>query len=90
MALNIKDPETERLAAEIAQLTGDTKTGAIRVALRERKARIVLAQGGKGRGERVMEVLQQRVWPQLPAGVRGSTLTREQEDAILGYGTDGA
>ena len=30
MALNIKDPETERLAAESAALTGDSKTGVIR------------------------------------------------------------
>ena len=35
MALNIKDPETERLAAEVAALTGNTKTGAIRYALRQ-------------------------------------------------------
>jgi len=90
MALNIKDPETEQLAAEVAALTGDTKTGAVRVALRERKARIVLAQSGRDRGERIMKLLQERVWPQLPAGVRGSALTREQEDAILGYGPDGA
>lgn len=89
MALNIKDAETERLATEVAALTGDTKTGAVRVALRERKARIVLAQSGGSRGERLMRVLQERVWPQLPDGVRGISLTREQEDAILGYGPDG-
>jgi len=35
VALNIKDPETERLAAEAAALTGDSKTGAVRQALRE-------------------------------------------------------
>ena len=35
MALNIKDPETERLAAEVAALTGQTKTGAVRYALRQ-------------------------------------------------------
>lgn len=34
MALNIKDPETERLAAEVAAITGQTKTGAVRYALR--------------------------------------------------------
>ena len=37
MALNIKDPETERLAAEVAALTGTTKTGAVRYALRHRQ-----------------------------------------------------
>ena len=35
MALNIKDPETERLAGEVAYLTGNTKTGAVRYALRQ-------------------------------------------------------
>jgi antitoxin VapB len=35
MPLNIKDPETELLAREVAQLTGESKTGAIRTALRE-------------------------------------------------------
>ncbi|MGW3997442.1 type II toxin-antitoxin system VapB family antitoxin [Amycolatopsis sp. NPDC004772] len=39
--MNIEDPETERLAAEVAELTGDTKTGAVRAALREPKAKLV-------------------------------------------------
>lgn len=36
MGLNIKNEETCRLAADLARLTGETKTGAITVALRER------------------------------------------------------
>ena len=36
MSLNIKNEETCRLAGELADLTGETKTGAITVALRER------------------------------------------------------
>ncbi len=36
MSLNIKNQETCRLATELARLTGETKTGAITVALRER------------------------------------------------------
>ena len=36
MSLNIKNEETCRLAAELARLTGETKTGAVTVALRER------------------------------------------------------
>jgi|GEM_PF-6727747 len=35
-------------------------------------------------------MLEARAWPRLPAGVRGSTLGRAEEDAILGYGPDGA
>ena len=42
MALNIKDKETEELAAEIASLTGESKTGAVRQALRERQERLAL------------------------------------------------
>ena len=39
MSLNIKNDETCRLAEELAQLTGETKTGAITHALRERLER---------------------------------------------------
>ena len=39
MSLNIKNDETCRLAGELARLTGETKTGAITVALRERLER---------------------------------------------------
>ncbi len=39
MSLNIKNAETCRLAGELAQLTGETMTGAITVALRERLER---------------------------------------------------
>lgn len=39
MGLNIKNEETCNLAADLAKLTGETKTGAIAVALRERLER---------------------------------------------------
>ena len=39
MSLNIKKEETCRLAEELAALTGETKTEAITVALRERLGR---------------------------------------------------
>ena len=39
MSLNIKNNETCRLAGELAQLTGETMTGAITVALQERLER---------------------------------------------------
>ncbi len=39
MSLNIKNEKTCRLAAELARLTGETKTGAITVALQERLER---------------------------------------------------
>ena len=39
MSLNIKNEETCALARELAELTGETMTGAITVALRERLER---------------------------------------------------
>jgi antitoxin VapB len=90
MALNIKDPETERLAGEVAGLAGESKTAAIRVALRERKARLLLAGGSASRGARAMALLEGHVWPSLPPGIRGTTITKEEEEAILGFGDQGA
>jgi antitoxin VapB len=89
MALNIKDPETERLASEIAAMTGESKTGAIRRALNERKQRLLLAQSGRARGDRMVDLLERRLWPRLPHGVRGSHLSKEEEEAILGFGPEG-
>ena len=40
MALNIKDPQAHRLARELAEATGETLTGAVVAALRERLARV--------------------------------------------------
>jgi len=90
MALNIKDPETERLARDVAELTGESKTHAVRVALRERKARLLLARSDVSRADRMLGVLEAQVWPRLPQGVRGSTITKDEEEAILGFGPDGA
>lgn len=40
MALNIRNPETEKLAEALARLTGETKTEAVTQALRDRLARL--------------------------------------------------
>ena len=40
MALNIRNPEAERLATELARQTGETKTEAVTQALRDRLARV--------------------------------------------------
>jgi len=40
MALNIRNPETERLATTLAKLTGETKTEAVTKALRDRLVRV--------------------------------------------------
>jgi antitoxin VapB len=89
VALNIKDPETERLAAEVAAMTGESKTGAVRQALRERKERLVLTRGGKSRYQRLVESLEENVWSKLPPDVRGVPVTKEEREEILGYGPEG-
>jgi antitoxin VapB len=81
MPLNIKDPETERLAREVAQLTGESKTGAIRTALRERKARLAMGAGQDDQARALREWLESEFWPSLPAGVRGHAPTQAEQDA---------
>lgn len=88
MALNLKNPEVERLAAEVARLTGESKTEAIRRALEERKRRLQHSAPGDRRG-RVLKFLEKKVWPTLPDGQRGRRLSRAEEDEILGFGAGG-
>lgn len=40
MALNIRNPEAEKLAAELARATGESKTEAVTKALRDRLNRV--------------------------------------------------
>ncbi|HEU5350924.1 MAG TPA: type II toxin-antitoxin system VapB family antitoxin [Terracidiphilus sp.] len=51
MALSLKNPETEKLAKELAQQTGETITQAVTVALRERLEREEEARKREGRLE---------------------------------------
>jgi antitoxin VapB len=90
MALNIKDPEAERLATEVAALTGETKTGAIRQALRERRERLGFQARHGSRQEALMRFLEQEIWPAVPKRIRGRRLSRREEERILGYGPSGA
>ena len=88
MPLNIKNADVERLAAELARLTGESKTQAIRRALEERRRRLKGATSDSRRA-RVLKFLEKRVWATLPKTQRGRRLSREEEDAILGYGPGG-
>ena len=88
MALNIKNPEVERLAADVARLTGESKTEAIRRALEERKRRLKTGSADDRR-TRVLRFLEKKVWPTLPKTQIGRRLSRAEEDEILGYGPGG-
>src|SRR5258708_23614564 len=57
MALSLKDKETDRLTREVAALTGETLTVAIRKALAERLERERLRRGGSTPlAHRLMEI----------------------------------
>lgn len=89
MALNIKDPEAERLAAEVAAMTGESKTRAIRVALEERKARLAMRVVRRDPAQGLRRFLVEEVWSQVPARALGRRVSRREREAILGYGPEG-
>lgn len=89
MALNLKNPEVEALAAEVARLARETKTEAIRQALIERKARLQVAASQPRLKVRLIDFLERSVWPNVAPGALGRAVTREEEDEILGYGPGG-
>lgn len=81
MALSIKDPQTERLARNLAQQTGETITVATRRALEERLRRV----GSDTRKAALLEDLAaiRRRWTMLPVHDARSA------DAIVGYDGNG-
>jgi antitoxin VapB len=90
MALNIKNPDVERLLDELVQLTGESKTEVVRKALEERRQRIALRMPiQQDETERILAFLQEEIWPQIPDSVLGTRLRKEEEEAILGYGEHG-
>jgi antitoxin VapB len=56
MPLTIRNSETEKLAEELSQLTGETKTGAVTQALRERLARLRHEHSRKGLADELDEI----------------------------------
>jgi len=79
--LNIRNQEAERLAAELAALTGETKTEAVRIALADRLARLRRTEAGTSLADE-LDVISRRF-----AGleVRDS----RPADEILGYDENG-
>lgn len=89
MALNIKNTEVERLAEEISRLTGESKTEAVRRALEERKGRLAFRVADDNRAERLRVFLEREVWSVMPKEQLGRSLSKAEEEAILGYGESG-
>ena len=81
MALNVRNPEAERIAAKLAELTGETKTEAVIRSLRERLARVRRERRGRSLADELDEIA--RHCARLP--VRD----RRPPDEILGYDEQG-
>jgi antitoxin VapB len=82
MALSLKDAETDRLAREVARLTGESLTEAVRRALAER-----LARERRKRGETAG--LASRLDALALEGARLPDLDRRSPDEIIGYDASG-
>ena len=88
MALTLKNPQVEALANEVAALTGESKTEAVRRALLDRLDRIRLLQGGKPKRD-FGRFLAAHVWPTIPPNVLGREVTKAEVEESLGFGPGG-
>jgi len=87
--MNIKNEKVERLAEELANLTGESKTAVILRSLEERRSRIDSGRSGKRRLAQVLDFLEREVWPSVPRKFLGHPVTKKERERILGYGRDG-
>jgi len=86
MALNIKNQDVENLLAEVVQATGESKTEAVRKALKERRQRLSSRFVAPQSESRLRSFLADEVWPQIPTRLMGTRLSKAEEEQILGYG----
>lgn len=81
MALNIKDPATEKTVRELAEATGESVTAAVHQAARERLARVRRIRSGRSLKDEILEI--GRRCAALPV------LDPRTPDEILGYDENG-
>lgn len=81
MALNIRNSEAERLAAELARRTGETKTEAVTKALRDRLARVRREYSKRSLADELEDIAKHAA--SLPV------LDARHPDDILGYDSHG-
>ena len=81
MALNIRNAETEQLAAELALLTGRTKTEAVTEAIRDNLERLQRERSGRTLADELDEIGQRCAKLQVRDG--------RPADEIIGYDEHG-
>jgi len=82
MALSLKDPETDSLARQVASLTGETLTEAVRTSLRERLRHEQLKRGERPWDDAAIQAIIDRC-AALPV------IDDRTDDEILGYDENG-
>lgn len=81
MALNIKDPETDRIARELAAATGESITVAVRIAMEERLQRV--------RARRAATDVRAELAAIIERGRRRAVLDDRSPEEIIGYDENG-
>lgn len=90
MASSDDKRETEKLAAEIAQLTDESEEEAVLRPLREWREQLGAPRRPKPKTlEEALHVMETRIWPLLPNRRRGCPpMTKAERAKLLGYGPD--
>jgi antitoxin VapB len=81
MALNIKDPDTDRLARELAALTGESITTAARRALQERLERVKARANVAATSDDLLAIIER--------GRARQVLDPRSPEEIIGYDASG-
>ena len=86
MALNIKNQDVETLLSSVVNMTGESKTEAVRKALEERWQRLTLRFMVRTSSDRLDTFLNEEIWSQIPVELLGTKLSKAEEEQILGLG----
>jgi hypothetical protein len=89
MAINIRNAKVERLADELADITGESRTATILHALEERREKLARGTARKPQFARVLAFLEKEIWPNVPKNLLGRRPTKTERERILGYGKHG-
>lgn len=89
--MNIKDPEAERLVAEVARRTGKSKTAAVREAMRKELAELDRnRETVQEREARLHRFMEEEIWPFIPPEeLDQPPMTKAEVEEILGIGPEG-
>jgi antitoxin VapB len=89
VAINIKDPETEKAVRQLAQRRGLTLTEAVRQAVRNELGKGELSEEEKARRIAEGRTRMEEFYAKHGITASASSMTKEEMDAIIGYDENG-